>query len=235
MKRVLLPILFSMAVPQVAVAQECVVLLHGLARSSLSMKVLEWRLGAQGYKAISVDYPSIELPIRALADQAVPNGITECGDASKIHFVTHSMGGILLRQYIKAQEPMLPRRWGRTVMLGPPNKGSEIVDQTSDWPGFELWNGVAGSSLHTGADSVPNQLGPVTFELGVIAGNQSISPFFSNLIDGEDDGKVSVQSTRVQGMDDHVTLPVTHTFMMNDPSVFKQIMAFLKNGAFDPV
>ena len=234
MKRLIFPILFSVAVPQVAAAQECVVLLHGLARSSLSMKVLEWRLGAQGYKAVSVDYPSIELPIHALADQAVPNGIAECGDVSRIHFVTHSMGGILLRQYIKAQEPVVPLRWGRTVMLGPPNKGSEIVDQTSDWPGFELWNGVAGRSLHTGHNSVPNQLGPLRFDVGIIAGNQSISPFFSNLIDGEDDGKVSVESTRIQGMRDHVTLPVTHTFMMNDPAVFKQIMAFLKNGAFDP-
>jgi hypothetical protein len=120
-------------------------------------------------------------------------------------------------------------------MLGPPNKGSEIVDQTSDWPGFELWNGVSGKSLHTGPDSVPNQLGPLMFETGVIAGNQSISPFFSNLIDGEDDGKVSVKSTRVKGMKDHVVLPVTHTFMMNDAAVFRQVIAFLKNGAFDPV
>jgi hypothetical protein len=234
MKRTLLTTLLFLALPTASIAQECVVLLHGLARSSLSMKVLEWRLGAQGYKAISIDYPSVALPIRTLADQAVPNGIEECGDTSKIHFVTHSMGGILLRQYIKAQEPAIPQRWGRTVMLAPPNKGSEIVDETSDWPGFELWNGVAGRSLHTGRNSVPNQLGPVTFEVGVIAGNQSISPFFSNLIEGDDDGKVSVHSTQIEGMRDHVVLPVTHTFMMNDPSVFKQIIAFLKNGAFDP-
>lgn len=120
-------------------------------------------------------------------------------------------------------------------MLGPPNKGSEIVDQTSDWIGFDLLNGVAGASLHTGPDSIPNQLGPLTFEVGIIAGNQSISPFFSNLIEDDNDGKVSINSTKVEGMADHIVLPVTHTFMMNDTAVFKQILAFLKNGAFNPV
>jgi hypothetical protein len=218
-----------------AAAQDCVVLLHGLARGSLSMKVLEWRLGKEGYKVVSIDYPSVALPIPALADQAVPNGMAECGDASKIHFVTHSLGGILLRQYIKTQGSVLPPRWGRTVMLGPPNKGSEIVDQTSGWLGFDLINGVAGASLHTGPDSIPNQLGPLTFDVGIIAGDQSISPFFSNLIDGEDDGKVSIHSTMIEGMSDHVVMPVTHTFMMNDRAVYRQILAFLKAGAFNPI
>jgi len=216
-------------------AQDCVVLLHGLARSSLSMKVLDWRLGAKGFKTVSIDYPSVSLPIPELAHRAIPTGIEACGNAPKIHFVTHSMGGILLRQYIKSQKMKIPPRWGRTVMLGPPNKGSEIVDQTSDWPGFELWNGVAGKSLHTGQKSVPNQLGPLNFEVGIIAGDQSISPFFSDLIDGDDDGKVSVHSTKVKGMADHVVMPVTHTFMMNDTAVFRQVLAFLKNGVFDPV
>jgi hypothetical protein len=233
MKFILPSIFFAIATPQIAVAQDCVVLLHGLARSSYSMVIMDWRLQAQDFKVVSIDYPSVSLPIPELAARAVPEGIKACGEAGKIHFVTHSMGGILLRQYIYVLGKV-PEKWGRTVMMGPPNKGSEIVDQTSDWPGFELWNGVSGKSLHTGPDSVPNQLGPLTFETGVIAGNQSISPFFSNLIEGEDDGKVSVESTRIEGMADHVVLPVTHTFMMNDAGAFRQVIAFLKNGAFDP-
>lgn len=233
MKRLIAPMIISALTPQAANAQECVVLLHGLARSSLSMQIMDWRLRAQDYKTVSIDYPSASLPIPELAQTAVPEGLARCAGAEKIHFVTHSMGGILLRQYIETLGHV-PKNWGRTVMLGPPNGGSEIVDQTSDWPGFELWNGVSGKSLHTGPDSVPNQLGPLTFETGIIAGNQSISPFFSNLIDGEDDGKVSVDSTRVKGMSDHIILPVTHTFMMNDATVFRQVLAFLKNGAFDP-
>jgi pimeloyl-ACP methyl ester carboxylesterase len=234
MKRFIIPTILTAITSQPAAAQDCVVLLHGLARSSLSMQIMDWRLRANDFQTVSIDYPSVSMPIPELAQTAVPEGIAACGDASKIHFVTHSMGGILLRQYIETLG-YVPKNWGRTVMLGPPNKGSEIVDQTSDWPGFELWNGVSGKSLHTGPDSVPNQLGPLMFETGVIAGNQSISPFFSNLIDGEDDGKVSVKSTRVKGMKDHVVLPVTHTFMMNDAAVFRQVIAFLKNGAFDPV
>jgi len=234
MKRILAFLISLAATPTKAETQDCVVLLHGLARSSLSMAVLDWRLAQNNFKTISIDYPTRELPIPELAEQAVSEGIEACGPNGKIHFVTHSMGGILLRQYIKNRDNKVPERWGRVVMMGPPNKGSEVVDEMADWPGFELWNGVAGSSLHTGADSIPNQLGPVPFELGIIAGKKSISPFFSNLIEGDDDGKVSVESTKVKGMKAHITLSVTHTFMMNDPAVFRQVLSFLKTGRFDP-
>jgi triacylglycerol lipase len=117
-------------------------------------------------------------------------------------------------------------------MLGPPNHGSELVDSLAGMPGFELLNGEAGLQLGTQPESVPMRLGAVSFDLGVIAGNRTYNPIYSSIIPGEDDGKVSVASTKVEGMSDHIELPVSHTFMMNDEQVIQQTERFLRDGKF---
>lgn len=217
--------------PAAARAGECVVLLHGLARSANSMLLLEWNLKREGYDVVNVDYPSKEATIEDLADRAIPEALFGCRTAEKVHFITHSMGGILLRYYMERVETP-PARLGRSVMMGPPNHGTPVIDELNDLPGFEIWNGIAGMQLGTGPESLPNKLGPVEFELGVIAGEQSLNPILSSLIDGPNDGKVSVESTKVEGMSDHIVMPVTHTFMMNNPNVMEQAVHFLRNGSF---
>jgi len=215
-----------------AEASECVVLLHGLARSATSMNKMQRELEEAGYVTVNTGYPSRDHTIEELADIAVPQGLEACRvqeGTTQIHFVTHSLGGILVRYYL--ENNAVPEL-GRVVMLGPPNQGSAAVDKLSGVPGFDWLNGPAGRQLGKGENSVPLQLGPADFEVGIIAGNRTIDPLTSAVLENPDDGRVSVEDTRLEGMADFVVVAHSHAFMMRMRRPIELTIQFLRSGRF---
>lgn len=230
---IMLALLAACGRPSNAVStSECVVLLHGLARTSLSMELMGWALEDRGYLIANIDYPSREHRIEELAPMAVGQGIEACnesGRAAAIHFVGHSLGGILVRQYFSENRI---DNMGRVVMLGPPNQGSKAVDEFEGVPGFDWFGGVAGSQLGKGEDSIPRKLGTPDFEFAVIAGNQSIDPVTSAFLDDPDDGRVSISDTKLDGMKDFRVVNASHAFIMQKTQVFMLVEEFLRTGSF---
>jgi len=213
--------------------KECVVLLHALGRTGYSMKRVERFLTQQGYNVVNVTYPSFCVPVERLAEDHLHRALTRRvpRDISRVHFVTHSMGGILLRQYLVSHRI---DNLGRVVMLGPPNQGSEKADWFKS-PTFMRWlTGPNLSRLGTGPDDLPQKLGPANFEVGIIAGDR---PVFGWLLGNKipSDGIVSVESTKIAGMKDFTTVHCSHAFMPNKREALEQIGKFIRTGQFSHV
>jgi len=206
-------------------------LLHGLARTSHSMNKAGKLLATYGYKIINVDYPSRKNNIETLALDFITPALKQCESAGiiKIHFLTHSMGGILIRYYLSTRRI---DKLGRVVMLAPPNQGSEVVDKLACWSMFNVINGPAGLQMGTDKNSIPNTLGPVNFPTGIIAGDKTVNPLLSLLIPDTNDGKISVSRAQVQGMKDFIVMPYSHTFMMQRVAVIEQALHFIQQSYF---
>jgi len=206
-----------------------VVLLHGLGRSERAMWEMKQHFIDAGFAAHSIGYDSRRQSIEEIVTE-VDEALVECCAARReINFVTHSLGGIVLRAWA---EEGGKGRIGRAVMLSPPNHGSAIVDSLGR---LSTALGPTGEELGTHDDSTPNRLnaiGPVEFELGVIAGDRSMNPIGSWILDGPDDGTVSVESARVEGMRDFLVMPFTHVGMRSDADVALQAVRFVETGAF---
>lgn len=211
---------------------ECVILLHGLGRSARSMAKVEEYLRSKGYEVFNLAYASTRRSIPEIAATDLADAVAMYRDQGyrPIHFVTHSMGGIVVRSYL--QENRLPTG-SRIVMLGPPNQGSELVDLIQRHSLlFDKLAGPAASQLGTGDHTLLNRLKPVAPEVGIIIGNQSWNPIFSKILPGQDDGKVSVSRARLPEMKDFLVLPTNHMTIMRYDRALNQIDYFLRHGYF---
>ena len=212
---------------------ECVVLIHGMGRTLHSFDSMQERLVAEGYHTVNLGYPSTRASIEEIAANHFPPALEQCQQftPAAVHFVSHSLGGIVLRAVFKRSQP---ENMGRVVMLSPPNQGSEAADRLKDWWFYRWLNGPAGQQLTTDLSSFPNRLGPVEYPVGVITGDHYFFFDFwlSDIIPGVDDGKVSIVSSMLEGMEDFLVVHETHPFIMDDEYVQDETVHFLKNGYF---
>ncbi len=220
--------------PAQATTKDTVVLLHGIGHSRWNMYWVERAMRKEGYEVVNITYPSLKHDIGTLSgliheELAVEKLWQKQG---KVHFVTHSMGGLVTRRYLETYKSDIPQeKLGRVVMLAPPNGGSEVADFLKNFPPYKWSFGPAGQELATEARA--KDLVKPYYELGIIAGSKKWPYVVANfIVPGSHDGRVTVEKTKLDGMKGHVTLPATHSFISWKPSVHKQIIAFLEKGEF---
>lgn len=220
----------SISATSLAVQGDCVILIHGAGRTCASMIPMQCFLMCHGYRVVNAQFTSTGRSIEEIADSDFPGILKELDPAAKVHFVAHSMGAIILRQYLASHAVT---NLGRVVMLGPPNHGSEIIDRLRPFPLFRSILGRRLTELGTDSKDLPSRLGPAKFDCGVIAGDVPANPLTGAMLHGPNDGKVLVESARLDGMRDFLVVHHSHTWMIWNKDVMRQALAFLHSGAFD--
>ena len=210
-------------------AAEQVILLHGLGRQGSAMFLLQKRIRDAGYEAHSIEYESLQEPPEVILEKVGGQIALLCRDDSRpVHFVAHSLGGLIIRAYLD-QRPSI--NLGRVVLLGTPSQGSELVDIYGDSWLFKII-GPTARLLGTDDNSFPNRIGPPYYPLGIIAGTSSFNPITDDHLPGPDDGLVSVRSTKIDGMTDFLLVDTSHSMMRYNEAVANETIHFLKKGRF---
>lgn len=208
-----------------------VIILHGIFRTHRSMRKLANFLEVNGFEVLNLGYPSTKHSIEAIADAIHARINAFAGSIpGKVHFVGYSMGGLVIRAYLHRYKPL---NLGRVVLIGTPNQGSEVADFLQNRKLYRMLYGPAGQQLITDQSSFAHHFGAIDYEVGVIAGNRPLDLISSRIIGKENDGKVSIESTRLMGMKDHVVVPSSHTFFPSNREMLFQTLIFLQHGNFN--
>jgi len=207
-----------------SLSKGCVVLLHGMGRSDRSMLYLQNKLEASNYQVVNLDYPSLHREIETLALVSLPLAIKQCKSGVSINFVTHSLGGILVRSYLQEHEI---ENLNAIVMIGPPNRGSKVADNLLSILPNESRYAKRLTQISKKPTAMVQQLKPINATVGVIAGTRSLNPIFSSWLPGLDDGKVAVSDTCLKEMSDRILIADNHTTLLLNRSVADEILHFL--------
>ena len=214
------------------VRSECVILVHGLYRSAASMSLIEHRLINEGYKVINIDYASTRTSIHAVAEKEVAAAVARAKKQGyeRIHFVSNSLGALIIRTYL--QEHHLPKG-SRIIMLAPPNQGSELADWAHEtFPRLSRLAGPAATRLGTRNQPFTSKLNPIGGEIGIIIGDQSWNPLFSEILPGSDDGAVTIERAKLTEMREFLVTSCNHTTILLVPHIRDQVLCFLQTGRF---
>jgi pimeloyl-ACP methyl ester carboxylesterase len=210
--------------------QDGVVILHGIFRTQCSMRGLADFLKREGYAVFNLGYASTRFPLETLAEHIHPRIDAFAATVSgRVHFIGYSMGGLLIRAYLHRHRP---QHLGHVVMAGTPNGGSEVADRMKDWRLYRVLYGPAGQQLITDQGGFASAFGAVDYPLGIIAGNRTLDPISSRWIGKPNDGKVSIDSTRLAGMTDHIIIAATHTLFPGNRTMWRLALEFLRSGKF---
>lgn len=225
----------DIATTQIANPPEIVVLAHGYGRSESAMWLLAKRIEDAGYSVCGIDYSTIGQSVSSVlaeSESQINACVSTAEQSAKVHFVGHSLGGLVIRSYLEQNEQFREsERLGRVVLVGTPNQGSEVADYYQDTWLMSLGGDIA-EALVTSYDSLASKLQPLDIRAGVIAGTKS-SDFTRKMFSGANDGLVSVESTKLAKMADFITLPVGHSQMRYDQTVAQQTIYFLNHGVFN--
>lgn len=210
---------------------DCVILLHGAGARGIVMRRVEANLRRAGYRTVNITYPSRRVDFTKLATEVVPARLRQAdlARAPRVHFVTHSMGGLVLRLHFTTGRPA---NLGRVVMIGPPNHGTIAADRAGRNPFLRWFFGSNLRQMGTGADALHHRLGPADYDLGIIAGRGVINPLYTKRFGGPNDGIVAVESAKLTGMRDFIVLPYSHTMILFRRETSRQVLAYLRDGKF---
>lgn len=210
---------------------ETVIVLHGITKTNRIMYLLSKRIANAGFEVYNITYPYKSHTIQEIAD-FLNDKLIELGVDKKdrINIVGHSMGGLVARAYINRYKP---QNLHRVVMIATPNHGSELADAMKNWWIYRLkFGNKSGQQLSTDQRELSDDLGKVNYDLGIVAGVTWVNPVFSAILPGDDDGLVSVESTKLDGMNEHIIIDFAHTLGIMYKTVSKQVISYLKYGRF---
>jgi len=215
--------------------ERLVFLVHGLWRTRFSMLRMQVWLERAGFSCVNRTYRTTKKSIHEHADDLAEwvEKTLAARRANEAHFVTHSMGGLVVRHYLSRNRLSLP---GRLVMLAPPNQGAEKVEMFRGVALFRLFLGPhAERDLGKGEGAAFRDCGVPDREFGIIAGGTGTARGFSPFLAGDNDGTVLVEETRLEGAKDFLLVPLRHTFIMNGRQVIEATIRFLETGRFSVI